>query len=268
LCRCEQLPKQQVQILLATANAQVTEQDLPIILISDESDGPYCQQLHRPTIVLPRFLLAGEKEDLGNVLLHEMEHLKTNHPLQLFLQQLAQVLCWFHPTVWNAAWHASLAREFTCDDAAAAQGSNCAAYLRTLLHIAERCERNNHASAIGFSRTPSEIVLRAQRLVKLANGAENGDQRGLFGRKTATVVLLVIGCILSQLWLPSDPLASRRSIYSPWPTWTAEVLHCFGYNCRDYEQFDGRVQIHELQHRDADVCVTEPASLAQGSAGR
>jgi bla regulator protein BlaR1 len=260
LCRCEQLPKQRVQTLMATTGTNVAERDLPIILISDESDGPYCLQLHRPTIVLPRFLLLGDGEDLRNVLIHEMEHLKTNHPFQLFLQRLAQVLCWFHPTVWSAAWRASLMREFVCDDAAAAQGANSAVYLRTLLHIAERFERNKQKSAIGFSAKSSEVVIRAQRLVMQARGAADAERHGTARRRTAIVAILLVTCMVSQVWLPSDPLASSRAVYSPWPTWTAQVAHCFGYSLRDYEQFDRNVQIYELQSRDNDEFTTKQAS--------
>jgi beta-lactamase regulating signal transducer with metallopeptidase domain len=265
LCRCQQLPKQQVEELLATMDSSAVERDLPILLISDESDGPYCLQLHRPTIVLPRFLLLGDRDDLRNVLIHELEHLKTNHPFQLFMQQLAQVLCWFHPTVWSAAWRASLAREFTCDDAAAAQGANSAAYLRTLLHIAERCERNRHKSAMGFGTSTSEIVIRAQRLAMRAKDSQAGKDRNYLSRRVAIGVLLLITCVTSQLWLPVDPLASSRSVYSPWPTWTARVAHSFGYNLRDYEQFDRRVQIYELQSGGLDRRTPGKKPLAQDS---
>jgi bla regulator protein blaR1 len=265
LCRCEPLPKPRVQLLFSTTDASITDNRLPIILISDESDGPYCLQLHRPTIVLPRFLLDGDRADLRNVLIHEMEHLKTNHPIHLFTQQLAQVVCWFHPMVWSAAWQASLAREYTCDDAAASQGAQSAAYLRTLLHIAERCEGKRHRSAIGFGSTTSEIVLRAQRLVKLARELEIARPHKYVSRRVAMSILLLIACLASQMCLPSDPLASRRSAYSPWPTWTAQVLHCFGCNCRDYEKFDRRIQIHELRFDDAHAFTTRQASVAQAA---
>jgi bla regulator protein blaR1 len=261
LCRCEQLPKQEVQRLMAIADSEVADRHLPIVLITDDADGPYCHQLHRPTIVLPRFLFEGDREDVHNVIIHEMEHLKTNHPLQLFTQQLAQVVCWFHPAVWKAGWHAALTREYACDDAAAAQGANSAAYLRTLLHIAERCEQNNHGSAIGFGRSPSEIVLRAQRLVLLTK-EPNKQTRGALGIKTALCLLLLVTIVVSQLWLPTDPLASSRAFYSPWPSWTAEVFHSFGHDLRDFEQYDRRVQIHELQLSDVDAIEGECETLA------
>lgn len=249
MCGCEQLPKEEVQRLMDVADVPFPEEQLPVVLISDQIDGPYCRQLHRPTIVLPRFLLAGDKADLRNVLLHEIEHLRTNHPLQLFLQQVVQVLCWFHPMVWSAGWQASLTREFACDDAAAENGANSAAYLRTLLHIAERCESAGHSSVIRFGRTRPEIVIRAQRLVKLAKEPGSGRTYRRFGRRAATALLLFTTCLLSQVWLPIDALASSRSTYSPWPSWTAAFFHSFGCNLRDYESFDSRVQMYELRRR-------------------
>ena len=240
---------------------------MPIVLISDDADGPFCWQLHEPTIVLPRFLLAGGRDDLNHVLVHELEHLKTNHPFQLFLQHLVQVVCWFHPAVWNAGWWASLVREFTCDEAAANHGANSAAYLRTLLHIAERCEQKKNPCAIGFGRSSSEIVLRARRLVQLANGAAHGRGRIRLGRKTATCVLVGVTCLMSLGWIPIDPLASSRSVWSPWPRWTAKSFHCFGCNLRDYEQYDRCIQMHEILRDSQRRQIELPISPAQNSAG-
>jgi beta-lactamase regulating signal transducer with metallopeptidase domain len=247
LCNCVPLPKSEVESLLATIDTPISDDQLPTILITDDSEGPYCWQLHRPAIVLPRFLMEGSREDLRNVLVHELEHLRTNHPLQLFMQQLAQVVCWFHPAVWKASWRASLAREFYCDDAAAGDGANCTAYLRTLLHIAEHCEQRQNTSTFSFGRNPSEIVIRANRLVKLARDRMGGSGGRFLTRRMAACLLLLVTITMSQFWIPSDPLASSRAVYSPWPTWTAQVLHCFGYVLRDYEQFDRRAQPYELR---------------------
>jgi beta-lactamase regulating signal transducer with metallopeptidase domain len=251
LSHCTSLPAQHVQLLLGITNSELSNRSLPSVLISDEVDGPFCWQLHQATVVLPRYLLEGSRDDIRHVLIHELEHLKTNHPFQLFLQHLAEVVCWFHPAVWKASERASLMREFTCDDAAAAEGANSAAYLRTLLHIAERCGQRKNASTIGFGRTPSEIVVRARRLVDLANGMQLRRRHGLLGRKSAMLILLLLTCLLTQLWVPCDTLASSRSIWSPWPAWTANSLHCFGYCLRDYEVFDRRVQPYEILYENS-----------------
>lgn len=262
---CERLSNEQAQALLASANIQWGGDAQPIFLVSEDADGPFCWQLHRPTLVLPRFLVEGDADDLRHVLLHELEHLKTNHPLQLFLQHLAQVVCWFHPSVWRAGSIASLVRELTCDEAAARFGAGSAAYLRTLLHIAERCEQKRNATAIGFSRSPSEIVLRARRLVDLAKNPQPAVTRRGMGRRAACVAVFAVACLASLVWVPSDPLASPRSRWSPWPKWTATALHCFGCNLRDYERFDRRTQIFELA-RDRAASSGDSASSSAGIA--
>ena len=233
-----------------------------VVLVSDDADGPFCWQFHQPTLVLPRFLLEGSRDDLRHVLLHELEHLNTNHPFQLFVQHLAQVVCWFHPAVWNAAKAASLVREFTCDEAAAAYGANSAAYLRTLLRIAERFEQKHNPSAIGFVRSPSEIVLRARRLVELATSSQQAGGRLKIGKKMATAIVFSTACLLSLVSIPSDPLASSRSNWSPWPKWTAKSLHCFGCSLRDYEEFDRHTQIYELMRAGSGVDSRSRESLA------
>ena len=266
LSKCEELPIHEVERLLRQVQIGFHGRQLPIVLISRELDGPFCWQLHRPTVVLPHFLLEGINEDLRHVLLHELEHLTTNHPLQLFWQHIVQVACWFHPAVWTAASRASLMREFTCDEAAADAGADSAAYLRTLLRIAERCERNRNSSAISFGRTPSEIVLRARRLVNLAkvHPARGGSIR--LGRRSAACVLAAVTIVVSLLWIPSDPLSSPRSYWSPWPHWTARAAHSFGFNLRDYEQYDRRSQLFEIARDAGSNCgASQAAHVSQFS---
>ena len=246
---CEQMSPEDVQKLFGHTKIGVASSQLPVVLISDAAQGPFCWQLHRATIVLPRFLLEGSRDDLRHVLLHEVEHLTTNHPFQLFWQHLVQVICWFHPAVWNAASRASLLREFTCDEVAAGNGADSAAYLRTLLRIAERCERTKNASTMSFGRTPSEIVLRARRLVDITKNTHRDLTSRTLGRRSAAAVLFAATLLISLIWIPMDPLASSRSMWSPWPRWTTQAAHCFGVSLRDYEHFDRRSQLFEISRQ-------------------
>ncbi len=256
LKNCERLSAQDVEKLLGQANIDANSQQLPVVLISDGIHGPFCWQLHRPTIVLPRFLLAGSQNDLRHVLLHEVEHLTTNHPFQLFWQHLVQVICWFHPAVWSAASRASLLREFTCDEVAASNGANSAAYLRTLLQIAERCEQTQNASTMAFGHTPSEIIIRARRLVEITRSSRDKPRPWALGKRAAGTVLFGLTLLISLIWIPMDPLASSRSSWSPWPRWTAQAAHCFGCNLRDYEHFDRRSQLFEISREATSLTAT------------
>ncbi|MEN1681613.1 MAG: M56 family metallopeptidase [Planctomycetota bacterium] len=205
---------------------------------SPEELGPFCYQFHQPLIFLPATLVLGDKTELQHVLRHEITHLCTQHPMQLFLQKLTQVVLWFHPLVWTSSRRSSLVREFVCDDAASGDAQSTASYLRTLLRIVEN-RSSTPGGALMLGRSQGELKLRARRL------AFELDRRRPNGAWAPTVVCLA-AIVLSQLWLPTNPLASRHSNYSPWPTWTATVAHAFGISLRDYETFDDQLQIDEL----------------------
>jgi bla regulator protein blaR1 len=222
--------------------------------IGPEEIGPFCYQFHRPLIFLPASLFESDSQELRHVLEHELTHLRTEHPLQLFLQKTAQCVLWFHPLVWVASGRANLVREFVCDDAASNGGASTAAYLRTLLAIVER-QRQFNRNRLALGRSVSEVRIRAARLVArhntalhniaLHNGARhNGAAPSLSIPVVAATMLTALA--VSLLWLPIDPLTSSRSAVSPWPTWSAATLHALDMPVRDFQTFHTRDRAHEL----------------------
>ncbi|MGB7345612.1 MAG: M56 family metallopeptidase [Pirellulaceae bacterium] len=219
--------------------------------VSDVIQGPFCWQLHRPVIVLPRYVVEGDETTLRHIMLHEWEHLRTKHPMQHFLQGTCSTLFWFHPAVRVAANGAELTREYVCDEVAAAQGGKFAAYLRTLVKIAERCETMScadiPAGTLAFGNRKSSLIRRSERVVQLAQQTQaTNPRRGMI----ASAILIGVVMLASLLWLPVNALASSRTVLSPWPTWTAGVLHDFGISVRDFEPFDERTSLHELLEAD------------------
>lgn len=207
--------------------------------ICAEELGPFCYQLHRPTVYLPQSLIGGSHSELQHVLQHELTHLQTKHPLQVFMQRVVQTVFWFVPAVWTAGRRASLAREFVCDDAAIDHGASAASYLKTLLRYASKSNMAGN-DVLAIVRMPSELRVRAQRLAKPAVAA--GSRLAAW----APSFLLLASLTASQLWLPTNPLASPRTNFSPWPAWSAAALHTINVSVRDFDQFDSRLQIHEL----------------------
>ncbi len=215
---------------------------------SSQISGPFCWQLHRPTIVLPQFLIDEDETMLRHVLIHEIEHLRTKHPMQHFLQGVCSTIFWFHPAVWMAARGADLTREFLCDEVAAIAGGKFSAYLRTLVKLAERCtvegDANSPQGTLGFGNQNSALVRRSDRLVKLAKQTKSSTLRQPI---MAMGALVVLSATIQQIWIPTNVFASNRSTWSPWPVWSAQVLHNgFDIHVRDFEQFDQRTQVHEL----------------------
>ncbi|MDV6029876.1 MAG: M56 family metallopeptidase [Phycisphaera sp. RhM] len=221
-------------------------------LVSFEKHGPFCWQLQRPTIVLPSCLLREDEDVLRHVLLHELEHLRTNHPLQHFLQGTCNALLWFHPAIWWAARNAELTREFHCDEVAAKAGKTIASYLKTLAKVAEQ-SATAPTCTLAFGRRKSAIVRRTERLVSQVETTQGLDSSHARGRASLAIgCLVLVVLVVSQLWLPVNVLASSRTPVSPWPTWTANLLHDFGVSVRDYERFDARHDLHELLSDDED----------------
>ncbi|MDV6033244.1 MAG: M56 family metallopeptidase [Phycisphaera sp. RhM] len=222
-------------------------------LLSDQTHGPFCWQLHRPTIVLPASIFQLDSEMQRHILRHELEHLSVGHPLQHFLQGFCNTLLWFHPAVRFAAHRAELTREYWCDEVAAQCREGVAGYLRSLATI---CEQNADAPpyTLAIGRRGSAIVRRSNRLARLMKcrdwkpGQEDSPMRLGF----SSVSIVMAAALLAQLWLPVNLLASGHDRFSPWPAWSASVLHDVGLTVRDYESFDHRREAHEILNPDSE----------------
>lgn len=217
----------------------------PNVLISSEIGSPFCCQWHQPYLVLPEFLEQDAQGDLRFVVRHELEHLRSGHPLHLFLQRVVETLFWFHPLVRWASRKMALAREFACDDAAVSSRRDVIAYLKMLVAIAERGQiRESEGALLFFGRSASVVALRGRRLVQhLETGRPVCTRRG---RLTAQALVVVASAVCFLVWAPCDVLASARTIWSPWPAWSAEVLRSFEIPARDFEPFERRTRLYEL----------------------
>jgi len=217
------------------------------LLTSSRLTTPFCSQFHFPYIVVPEYLLGFERQKFNFIIRHELEHLKTGHPLQLFLQRLVEVIFWFHPMVWWASQESALSREFACDEAAIDSPSEIASYLRTLLTIIEysASQADETPTPLAFGRGKSIVAKRARRLTQIARCNQLNRRTPVSG-SAATFSLLMAAVLIGFVWLPVDALASPRANWSPWPSWTAGALHDFGFSLNDFDAYGGRIEVHEL----------------------
>ncbi|WP_233148564.1 M56 family metallopeptidase, partial [Rhodopirellula sp. MGV] len=246
--RCQPLD---VGTLLDQLDIDLPSRMVPAVLTSAEVGGPFCWQLHRPTVVLPDRLLRHDNATIKNVLLHELEHLQTQHPMQHFLQGVCSAMFWFHPAIRIAAHEAELNREFLCDEMVSKTIGSFGRYLKTLATVAEFCRTPSCTEitygTIGFGNSKSCLVRRSERLVKLAR-VESTPPR--WRHWFACGMLLVLSLLVHQIWLPTNAFASNRSTWSPWPSWTANALHQVDVKVRDFESFETRVHLHEWIHTE------------------
>ena len=221
--------------------------NVPRLLCSPFLNTPFCWQIHRPAIVIPDFVLEFSPGELAFIIRHEMEHLRAAHPLTLFVQRIVEILFWYHPMVWWSSQQAALTREFACDAAAVEGGDDVGDYLRVLLKVVERQVDGHDLPSIdlAFGRGKASVTRRAIRLTALAQTGRQSSESSSRFERVLPLGIVAAGVGVALLWLPIDVLASPRTAFSPWPTWSSATLRSIGVHARDYEPYATRTRLRE-----------------------
>lgn len=192
------------------------------ILVSSRVSSPFCWQMQRPVIVLPEIVRDFSPGEFEAVIRHELVHLRSGHPVSLFVQRVVETLYWFHPLVWWSSRQAELSREFHCDQVSNSDAQQIADYLLSLLRICEASTgpRWGLPAELSFQGRPSTIRQLVDRLMGTRIHQRSRQAR----RQVGYLVLTVIALVLSTVWLPLNVSASSRSVWSPWPRCSAMAL--------------------------------------------
>jgi beta-lactamase regulating signal transducer with metallopeptidase domain len=106
---------------------------------SDLVQVPTAIGLVEPAVILPSWILQElSPQELNQILLHELAHLRRWDDWTNLAQKLVKALFFFHPAVWWIERQVSLEREMACDDAVVAETCSPRAYAECLAHLAEK----------------------------------------------------------------------------------------------------------------------------------
>jgi murein DD-endopeptidase MepM/ murein hydrolase activator NlpD len=87
------------------------------IVTSDQCLSPFTLGVRRPVIHIPRAALGkNDPELIESIIGHELAHVKTLDAFWIRIQNVLQVVYFFHPAVWVAVSRMHLLRECLCDD--------------------------------------------------------------------------------------------------------------------------------------------------------
>ncbi len=101
---------------LARATARLRLRVAPVLLISDDAEGPFATGVWRPTIVLPRALARElDAPALDIVIAHELVHHRRRDLPMAWCAAVATSLFWFTPVTWRLARVLNELREECCD---------------------------------------------------------------------------------------------------------------------------------------------------------
>ncbi len=122
---------------LAQVAAKLRLARVPTVRLTSMDCSPFVCRALRPTLVLPRDLLATlAPVELTQVLAHELAHVKRRDLVWGWTVELARVFYFFHPVAHWVGYRVRLERELACDQLAmAASGRGPAEYADTLVRV-------------------------------------------------------------------------------------------------------------------------------------
>jgi len=128
---------------------------LPDLRISREIAAPLAAGFWNPAIFLPDRLLGAVTDDeLYDILLHELAHVRRSDPQAVLAQEIARALYWPIVTIHPAIAELARAREELCDNHVL-QSRDALDYGQTLLHLAELTIRGRPSPTAAAQRRPS-----------------------------------------------------------------------------------------------------------------
>jgi beta-lactamase regulating signal transducer with metallopeptidase domain len=93
----------------------------------------------KPVVIVPDWVMQElSADELNQILLHELAHLRRWDDWTNLAQKVVKALFFFHPAVWWLEKRVSLEREMACDDAVIAETASPRAYAECLTHLAEK----------------------------------------------------------------------------------------------------------------------------------
>jgi protein TonB len=105
--------------------------------VSDSIPGPVTYGWLRPSILIPRRVLALPDTMREAIACHELVHVRRGDWLFVLAEEIVRSFLWFHPAVWYALSRLQLAREQAVDREAIRLTENRDCYLDALVAVAE-----------------------------------------------------------------------------------------------------------------------------------
>jgi beta-lactamase regulating signal transducer with metallopeptidase domain len=153
-----------LQIMPAGSRSERTAE----LCTSTEVTRPSVLGFFHPRILIPPALLERlTAEELAQVVLHEMEHLRRGDDWTNLLQKLALVLFPLNPALFWVERRLCAERELACDDRVVSSNCGRKAYALCLTHLAEYSMlRRSLSLALGAWERQAELVRRVHRILR------------------------------------------------------------------------------------------------------
>jgi beta-lactamase regulating signal transducer with metallopeptidase domain len=185
---------------------RVREQDRRArVVVSPDASQPMAIGFFAPVIVLPHALLDRlSDEDLDNLVLHEIAHIRRGDDWALLAQRLLEALYTFNPVVAWVARRLETERELACDEWAVTVTHAPTVYAKSLLRLAELRLSPTRAALAPGALQGSHLARRVESLLRFGSGARRRPAAVL-----ATVV--AVATFSASAWLAPSIRVSKAA---------------------------------------------------------
>jgi beta-lactamase regulating signal transducer with metallopeptidase domain len=190
------------------------------LLASDEIASPVAAGFLRPAVMVPSFLVDRlSVPELGDVLTHELAHLRRWDDLTNTVQHFVEALAFFHPAVLWIGRRLSLEREIACDDWVVARTGTPRPYAACLAKLAALIPAASPQLAPGLSARKPQVSIRVEALLaKRCHGKARASKAALALASAALVLGGTAALPLAPVGIAPSPVAAVAA-----PRMTASV---------------------------------------------
>ena len=185
------LPVDYRERLAQWAAAEKGEREVRLC-ICDRIEVPVAVGLFDSMILIPQHLLQTlSAEEIDQIMLHELGHLRRGDDWTNGLQRLIQALFFFNPAILYISQQLDLEREVACDDWVVYQTKSIRPYATCLTKMAEVTAWPHHAlAAPGVFVTRRGLSVRVERLLRAGRNIRTSISFGPAGAVVAALVVL------------------------------------------------------------------------------
>jgi beta-lactamase regulating signal transducer with metallopeptidase domain len=231
------------------------------VRVSQETSVPMVIGLLRPSILIPRALLAElSAAELDQILLHESGHIRRRDHWTNYALELAQALFFFQPAVWWIGRELRLEREIACDDVVVRATGEPVPYAGCLAKLVELSACPPVSLSPGASGDGRDLFRRVERLLAWSGAAGFSALRFA----SASLALMAAAACVHQAPALIDIPAPSLALTAPRPDIEASRQRLVTEE--RLQRANILMQTAERMMRDANRQMRQAVRVAQGAA--
>ncbi len=187
----------------------------PRIFRTPKTDVPMVIGFFKPVILLPLAMLTAlSPEQVESILLHELYHIRRKDHFVNFLQNILEILFFYHPAAWWISRQLRNEREICVDEWVVTQTNQPMAYVRALVSLEEKRSATLQP-VVAATQSKNLLLNRIKNIMTMKTKKFNPSQK-------LAAFTVILAALFSVAWL--NPAATvnhfaeeRQESLSPYP---------------------------------------------------